>query len=80
MILQRAYIGVRMMNKNGECGQDLSDHVDLRRRLFAAAEVHHHPRHVAQKWQRNGGTDERNERLYDAERHNIVTTVGTVTW
>ena len=69
-----------MVNKNGQCRQDLLDHGDLRRRLFAAAEIHHHPRHVTQKRQRNRGIDERNERLYDAERHDVVATVGAVAY
>ena len=68
-----------MVNKNGKCWQDLSDHVDLRRRLLAAAEIHHDPRHVTQERQRNCGIDEGNERLNDAEGHDVITTMWTVT-
>jgi len=56
-----------MMNENSEGRQDLSNHVDLRRRLFAAAKVDHDPRHVAQKRQRDCGIDERDEWLDNAE-------------
>ena len=78
--MQQAHIGVRMVNKNGKSWQDLSDHVDLRRRLFATTQVDHDPRHVTQEAQRNRRTDERDERLYDAEWHDVVSTVWTVTY
>ena len=82
-LLQRfhaTYVGVGMVNKHCQCWKNFTDHIDRRRRVLVTAEVHHDPRDVPQKRERNIGINERDEWLNNAQADDVVPTLRTITW
>ena len=61
-----------------ESSSSYSDGVDVRRRVFVAAEIDDDPSDVPQKRDRNRRVDERQERLDDAQRNAVISTLWTV--
>ena len=67
------------MYEHAERRQYLLDRLHGRRRVLVAAQVHDHPRDVAQEADGDCGIDERQQRLHDAQTDHVVATLWTVT-
>lgn len=67
-----------MVDEDAERGQDLGDALDGRRRVLVAAQVHNHPRHIAQEGDGDGGVDERQQRLHHAQADHVVAALRAV--
>jgi len=74
-----AHIGIIMVYKDVECGQDLLNGVVRRWRFLVATQIHDHPGHVAQEAQGDGRVDEGQQGLHHAHTDHIVPALGAIT-